>query len=100
MARAVLRMTAVVCLLESAGVATADDFSLINKVYDGKTVVARSTTLFVDGKVYDFLVEPAETTVFDPVRGRFVLLDQLREVRAEISTEEVSDFCRRLREKA
>jgi hypothetical protein len=70
-----------------------------NKVFSGdeEEPKIRSTTIFDDGIVYDFLEDPAEVTVFDKARGRFVLLDLGRRIRTELTTERLADFTGQLR---
>ncbi len=64
------------------------DFRIENRVYAGteKEPISESLTLFQAGQVYDFLTEPAETTVLDAQHGRIVLLDRTRQMRTEIKT--------------
>ncbi len=85
--------------------ARSADFHVENKVYraDEKEPFSETTTLFRAGLVYDFVTKDGqveEATVFDRTRGRFVLLDAKRRVKAEISTTEVQAFGRHIREKA
>lgn len=80
--------------------ASAGDFAMDSKVYDGKRLMGESTTLFVGSKVYDFLKQPDETIVLAPAEGRIVLMDNVRRVRTELTTAEVAAFCEQLREKA
>ena len=50
-------------------------------------------TIFTNGMVYDFLLtEPREITLFDPLRGRFTLLDESRKLKTSLSTQEVLDY--------
>lgn len=71
-----------------------EDFRVENKVYvdNDKEPRSEGTTIFYRGMVYDYLKKPAETTVFDPSRGRFVLLDAARRVKTEVSTQKLSAF--------
>src|SRR5262245_53075183 len=80
--------------------AAAQDFSIESKVFDGRELVATSTTLFVGDKAYDFLVRPDETIILAPDEGKFDLLDNARKVRAEVTTDAVTSFCDALRQKA
>jgi hypothetical protein len=66
----------------------------------GKRADSRSTTIFRDGLVFDYLDEPAEVIVFDKPGSRFVLLDTARRVRTELTTEEVLAFTQRLQQRA
>jgi hypothetical protein len=79
------------CLLATAG---ADDFRIETKVYAGKekAPVSQTTTLFRAGFVYDYLADPQRVAVFDQTRGRFIVLDPERKLRAELKADEVRTF--------
>lgn len=79
--------------------ASGEDFCIYNKVYVGKEI-AESTTVFHNGRVYDLLTSPAEITIFDPPGNRFVILDVVRKIKTEATTEQVEGFVRRVREEA
>jgi hypothetical protein len=81
------------------GFAFGEEFRVENEVFfDGrKEPGIRSTTIFHQGIVYDYLDQPQEITVFDAARGRFVLLDLTRKIRTELSTQRVAEFTDRLR---
>ena len=70
--------------------ARAEEFRIETRVYvgDEKEPVSETTTLFLDGVVYDFLAEPAQIAVFRKPGGgkpgRFILLDPEHGVRTEI----------------
>ena len=74
--------------------AWAANFMVENKVFSGseKQPCSQSTTIFKDGVVYDYLVDPAnpsktdEVTVFDFAHGRFLLLDKRLKLKTELST--------------
>jgi hypothetical protein len=94
-----------VCFVFAFGsciVATAADFRVENRVYSGakKEPDSQSTTIFRDAFVYDFLQRPAETIVFDKSGGRFVILDDAKQVRTEIGTKELENFTQKLKERA
>jgi len=102
------RLTAVVCLASwtwSGVLGDAEDrsgFRIENKVFadNQKEPQAESTTIFFRGVVYDYLKKPAEVTVFDKSRGRFVLLDIGRRVQTEINTQKIMAFTEALRKLA
>jgi len=77
-------------------------FRIENKIFVGgeKEPQVQSTTIFQDGVVYDYLVDPAEVTVFDVQRRRFVLLDLQRRVKTELTTDRVADFNERLKQRS
>jgi hypothetical protein len=83
-----------------ASYAAADDFSIENSVYDGRELISRSTTLFVGDKVYDLLSNPDEAIVFDLSGDRITLVDNVRRVRCELTTGDVSEFCEQVRARA
>lgn len=82
------------CLLAwlalGASLATADDFRIRNEVYAGNKAVAETVTVFRGGLVYDILRAPEEIVVFDPIRSRFVLLKPARNIRTEITLDEIN----------
>jgi hypothetical protein len=82
----------------ACGVAADDGFRIENKVYlgDEKEPSSRSTTIFQDRAVYDYLDKPGEVVVFEKRAERFVLLDTKRRVRAELPTENVVTFTEQL----
>lgn len=49
--------------------------------------------------MFDFLNEPAEVIVFDKAHRRFILLDIGRQVRSEISMEDVQNFINRVKQR-
>jgi len=54
-------------------------------------------TIFRSGFVYDFITDPSkqrdpETTIFDALKGRFVVIDPQRHVWTQVSTEAVKTF--------
>jgi hypothetical protein len=78
-----------------AGSARAEEFRVESDVFigDQKEPIARSVTLFSSGLVYDFpRLGPKEITVFDPARGRFVLLDPERKVKTTVATQELLEL--------
>ena len=87
-------------LCRPAEPAGMEEFRIENKIFfDGaKEPRVRSTTIFHDGVVYDYLSDPAEVTVFDAQRRRFVLLDLERRVKTELTTDRVADFSKRLKQ--
>ncbi len=80
--------------------AQSADFRVVNEVFVGnqKEPVNRSVTIFHEGAVYDFLADPQEVVVFDPAKGRLVLLDLERRIRTELNTAEVEQFSQRLKQ--
>jgi hypothetical protein len=73
----------------------AEEFRVETEVFVGHQdePIAENVTLFSSGLVYDFpLVGPEEITVFDPSRGRFVLLDGQRKVKTTLTTDELLKF--------
>ena len=86
------------------GVASAaadeNNFRIENKIFVGgeKEPRIRSTTIFHDGVVYDYLADPAEVTIFDGPHNRFVLLDLTRRIKTELTTERVVGFSERLKQ--
>lgn len=86
----------------SAQAALGEDFRVENKVFVGnqKEPASQSTTIFHDGVVYDYLDKPAEVVIFDGAAEQFVLLDIVRRVRAEVTTDQVEQLTRQLQQLA
>lgn len=86
----------------------ADDFHIDNKLYQDwdakkgqpKESPVETTTLFASGRVYDFMVKPKETIVFDPGQSLIIILDPDRRLRTQISTADISTQIGKLREAA
>ncbi len=80
----------------------AEDFRIETKVFVGrsKTPASENLTLFQSGYVYDYLSTPDRVAVFDKPHGRFILLDPVRELKAEVKTDDVMVFAKRVRELA
>ena len=77
----------------------AEDFRIENRVFVGseKDPRSQSTTIFYGGRVYDYLLQPAEVTVFDRDGGRLVLLDTTRRVKTELTTTAIASLTERLK---
>ncbi len=89
-------------LAASTGIARragADDFRIETKVFSGKETepVSETLTVFRGGQVFDFINKPSEITVFDKPRGRVILLDPTRKIRAEIKSDRLTAFADELK---
>ena len=82
--------------------AAAEDFRIETRVFVGrsKTAASENLTLFQSGYVYDYLSGPDRVAVFDKPHGRFILLDPARELKAEVKTDDVMVFAKKLRDLA
>lgn len=91
---------AVACCL--FGPARGDDFRIETKVYvgKGKRPVSENTTLFRAGYVYDYISGSQRVAVFDPSHGRFIVLDPIRKLKAEVRIDEVRQLIDSLHELA
>ncbi len=84
-------------------VAVAEEFRIETKIFvgDEEQPVSETTTLFLDGVVYDFLTEPEQTAVFrKPTSGkpgRFILLDRTQRIRTELTTDQLAGAMDKLR---
>jgi hypothetical protein len=78
----------------------ADSFCVENKVYDSDELLSTSLTVFHNGVAYDLLEKPRESIVFDPPRGRLVLLDHQRKHKVELQTVQVETFVEALKQQA
>jgi hypothetical protein len=96
MNRYLLRLPLFCVLLATLALpAIAQEFRIDTEIFIGKErePAAETLTLFSNGLIYDFLLsKPEEITLFDPLRGRFTLLDPIRKVRCGLSTQEVLDY--------
>ncbi len=100
---AALLLVAPIALLTSATTARAEGFRIETKIFVGEEEkpVSETTTLFLDGAVYDFLAAPAQTAVFRKPGGgkpgRFILLNSADRTRTELSTEQIAGAMDKLR---
>ena len=84
-------------------VASAEGFRIETTIFvaDEKLPVSETTTLFLDGAVYDFLAKPAQTAVFRKPAGgkpgRFILLDSELRTRTELTTVQLAGAMDKLR---
>lgn len=74
-------------------------FRVENQVFveDEEEPRTRSTTIFYENVVYDFLESPKEITVFDRASDRVVLLDPIRKIRTELKSRDLVVVAERLR---
>jgi hypothetical protein len=81
--------------LAMAAAAFGQEFRIDTEVFIGKEKepASETLTLFSNGLIYDFLrTQPEEITMFDPMRGRFTLLDPVRKIRCGLATQEVLNY--------
>ena len=86
----------------AAVMADTEGFRVDNSVFSGrdKEPTVRTTTIFLNGDVYDFMEKPQEAIVLEAELGRFTLLNMARRIRAELSVEQVTELIQGLRERA
>jgi len=85
----------VVLFLMAGIVSGADEFRVETNVFlgDEEEPFSQDVTFFSSGLVYDFpRTGVGEITVFDPVRGRFVLLDPRRKIKTTVTTQELIEL--------
>jgi len=89
-------------ILLGSGAAPAEDFRVDNEVFVGNKSepASQSTTIFHNGVVYDFMVDPGEVIVLDKAAERFILLDTTRHIRSDLSIEDVTAFTAQLQQSA
>lgn len=86
-----------------ARVHAAESFRIETKIYvgDEEEPTSKSTTLFHEGVVYDFLEKPEQTAVFRKPTGekpaRFVLLNDQQQLQTEISGDRLQAAMKDLR---
>ncbi len=102
--RCVLAGAVCAALAAESAAATPDTegFRIDNSVYVGKErePAVRTTTIFLNGVVYDFMEQPHEAIVLEAEQGRFTLLNMTRRVRAELPVDEVLELTRGVRQRA
>jgi hypothetical protein len=80
-----------------------EGFRIETKIYfgDEEKPQSETTTLFLDGVVYDFLAAPAQTAVFRKPAGdkpgQFTLLDPQARIQTKLSTEQLTGAMDKLR---
>ncbi len=97
---ALLRLALVVGLsVALRQVVTAEDFRVDSRVFVGKEDAPQSSnvTLFQGAHAFDFLDEPRQIACYDLARGRIVLVDPERRIKAEVSRATLDAFCNNLR---
>jgi hypothetical protein len=75
--------------------ARSDDFLVETDIFVGATnePALQTRTLFASGVVYDFMLSGSrEIVIFDPKRGKFVLLDREHQVQTSLANEEILKF--------
>lgn len=93
----------VVALIACATAVFAEGFRIETKVFVGeqKEAVSETTTLFLDGVVYDFLKKPEQTAVFRKPGGgkpgQFTLLNEQRSILTKVSTAKVDGTMTKLK---
>ncbi len=100
-------LAAATMVLANGSVARGEEYQNLHvesKVYvvGQSKPITETTTIFHAGFVYDFLRDPneardPETTIFDPVKGRFVIIDPQRRLWTQVSTQDVKAFADKLR---
>jgi hypothetical protein len=96
---------AVIALLVAVSFASAEDFRIATKIYRGTKpenmkVVSETTTLFLNGTVYDFLEDGTQIAVFRQQAdqpGRFILLNPEGRLQTEFTTDKVKGAMEKLR---
>lgn len=90
-------------LLLVAPVASAVDFRIETKVFSGNEdlPISHNTTLVQSGVVYDFLESPKRVAIFrrpsGDQPGTFLLIDPMRSVKTEVTTDRIDNFVEKLR---
>ena len=96
-------LSAILVTLTDVASSQAEDFRIQTKIYvgDAEQPVSETTTLFLDGVVYDFLETPEQIAVFKKPSagkpGRFILLDPVHRTRTEFTTDQVDGAITKLR---
>lgn len=81
--------------------AAGPQFRIDNAVFAGASAqpLAESTTLFLDGRIYDFLTDPLETTIVDPAADRITLIDVRLRLTTRLAMSVLDSYAEQLRER-
>jgi hypothetical protein len=94
------------CLSTGIRPAYAEGFRIETKIFQGeeKEPASKTTTLFHDGAVYDFLEKPQQTAVFRKAVGqrpaRFIIMNDSQQVQTEVPTDKLAATMKDLSEYA
>lgn len=106
--RLLLRVASVVLVFAGvvvtrSNISAAEAFRIQTQIYVGeeKEPASKTTTMFQNGIVYDFLESPEQTAVFRKSTGdrpgRFILLNDINRVQTEITTDKLAGTMEKLR---
>ncbi len=96
-------LAAVFVVAASRNSVAAEAFRIETQIFVGEEEepASKTTTLFQDGVVYDFLAKPEQTAVFRKPNGgkpgRFILLNDKERVQTEVSTDKLAGAMKKLR---
>ena len=93
--RSLFSMLAICCSISTW--ALADEFRIDTMVFadESPDAICKTVTLVTDNLIYDHLTDDRdEVTIVDPARRMLILLDLSRQLRCELSFEEVAQFVR------
>jgi hypothetical protein len=78
----------------------AEGFLVQSALYvdDARDPASRNTTMFRRDLVFDFLGDGDEITLLDQARGRVIMLDPARELKSEITTDQILQINEQLRQ--
>jgi hypothetical protein len=103
----VFSITSLSVFFRSGPASAAEAFRIETKIYTGdpkdKKIepISKTTTLFKDGIVYDFLENPEQTAVFRKATGgkpgRFILMNDKERAQTEVSTDKLANAMKDLR---
>jgi hypothetical protein len=94
------------CLSSGSRPAFAEGFRIETKIFQGeeKEPASKTTTLFQDGAVYDFLEKPQQTALFRKAVGqrpaRFIIMNDGQQIQTEVPTDRLASTRKDLREYA
>lgn len=99
-----------VALFWAASFASAQDFRVYTRIYDGRTPAhggkrsvaprTRTTTLFHAAKVYDSVDDLNQMTIFEPAHERFVMVDGSRRLATVVPFSFIEDRIHRAEQQA
>jgi len=93
-AQAIRIVSVLLLTLGMAASLRADDFRIDSRVFQGKDEQpqSESTTIFANGRIYDFLNSPRELTIYDPLHDRIVVMDLEKNRKTELRVEQLTRF--------
>lgn len=72
--------------------------SVVRLENDNVLTQIKTSTIFSDGAVFDFIGDNGEITIYRPDSKNFILLDPIHRIQTELALEDIDQFLDRIRE--